>query len=121
MSIDLTIRPSIGAGVTVNVLAGTDLEYLSYAAMLRIEGNAGSGAAATDLTHQLRYTPADGTPRNPLPSSTLPLGSTTDVIKADEDRISPGMGIPAGSKLVHSVVNAAAAARTPIFRYRVDP
>jgi hypothetical protein len=114
--ISLQIRPSIAAGATANVLAGTDLEYLTTPGVLTIWGNSGTGAAATDITHQFRYN-AQGTPINPLPTSNVPLGSTADAIKTDEELLLSRFPIPAGSKLIHSVTNGAAAARTPIFRY----
>lgn len=105
----LSLTVPIGAGATVaNALAGTDIEFPSGASFLTLLGN----GDIVGMSHSFRFTvPSQGgpIPLNPIPTSRLNLASTVGTVKADEDLIVSRLPIPAGSRLVHQIVNPGAA------------
>lgn len=107
----LTIRSAIGAAATIpNLLSGTDFEWLSFATAMTILAN----GDIAGMTLALRYTPSTGTPVNPVPTSTINVGSTIGNVKADEDLVVPQLPVPAGSRLVMAITNPGAASNVTV-------
>lgn len=105
MSLSLTIRAAIGAGATnPNILSGTDIEFLGAPAVLTILGN----GDIAGMSASLRYT-VNGTPVNPIPTSTINAASTVGNVKADEDLLIADLALPAGARLVMPLTNPGAA------------
>jgi hypothetical protein len=103
--IGLVVRSAIGAAATIaNLVTGQAVEYLGQAATLTLYGSgdiagmvhtlAGFRGVAGDL-----YVP---------PGSSIPTASTAGAIKANENFLGQ-FGLPASSRLVHSVTNPGAA------------
>jgi hypothetical protein len=94
---------SIAVGATVNILAGSSIQFQTVASVLTIYGN----SDAVGLTHAFFLNNGSLTIAIIPPGSGLGVASTVGKIKTNEDFVIQ-YAIPAGQALVHQVTNPTA-------------
>ena len=111
----LRIRQAIGAAATIsNVLSGTDFEMFGGPHNLTIWAN----GDIAGMTASLRYTPADGVARNPMPTSSINIAETAGEVDMQRDFLAT-FPIPANARLVLAATNPGAASNVT-FVFQID-